>query len=73
MPATLRHIDRTRPVCKHLRTKAVHVDGHETPDLYVTSRSSGYKCLRTQFVTGPDAAPCVPESCTPDRGCFTPR
>ena len=73
MPTFLRQIDPEQPVCKNLRTKALYVYGQTTPDMYATSRSSGYQCLRTQFVTGPDAAPCVPESCTPARTCFEPR
>ena len=58
------------PRCRHLRTKALHVYGRETPDAYVTSRSSNYQCLKTQFVTGPDGGLCVPEDCQPGRGCF---
>jgi hypothetical protein len=61
------------PVCRHLRTKALHVYGQDTPDAVITSRSSNYHCLRTQFVTGPDAGLCVPEACQPDRACFEPR
>jgi hypothetical protein len=61
------------PVCKHLRTKALHVYGQDTPDAFVTSRSSSYHCLRTQFVTGPDSALCLPESCQPGRDCFEDR
>ncbi|MCA9713819.1 MAG: hypothetical protein H6713_19885 [Myxococcales bacterium] len=73
MPSFLRHIDRDQPVCKHLRTKALYVYGQDTPDAFSTSRSSGYQCLRTQFVTGPDSAPCVPEDCTRARACFEAR
>ena len=62
-----------RPVCRFLRTKALHVYGPDTPDAYATSRSSSYQCLRTQFVTGPDRAPCVPEDCQPGRDCFEER
>jgi hypothetical protein len=62
-----------RPVCRSLRTKALHVYGPDTPDAYATSRSSHYHCLRTQFVTGPDQAPCVPEQCQPGRSCFEAR
>ena len=65
--------DADHPVCKHLRTKALHVYGRDTPDAYATSRSSHYHCLRTQFVTGPDSSPCVPEDCQPGRGCFEAR
>lgn len=61
------------PVCRHLRTKALHVYGDDTPDAFVTSRSSSYSCLRTQFVTGPDQAPCMPEDCQPGRHCFESR
>lgn len=61
------------PVCKHLRTKALHVYGQDTPDAFTTSRSSHYACLRTQFVTGPDSSPCLPEDCQPGRGCFESR
>ncbi len=61
------------PVCRFLRTKALHVYGQDTPDAFSTSRSSSYHCLRTQFVTGPDAAPCVPEDCQPGRRCFEAR
>jgi hypothetical protein len=60
------------PVCRFLRTKALHVYGQDTPDAFMTSRSSHYTCLRTQFVTGPDAAPCLPEDCRPGRRCFEP-
>ena len=60
-------------VCRHLRTKALHVYGQDTPDAFVTSRSSGYHCLRTQFVTGPDDSPCLPEDCQPGRTCFEER
>ncbi len=63
----------SRPVCRFLRTKALHVYGPDTPDAYATSRSSSYQCLRTQFVTGPDRAPCVPEDCQPGRDCFEER
>lgn len=61
------------PVCRFLRTKALHVYGPDTPDAYSTSRSSSYQCLRTQFVTGPDRALCVPEDCQPGRSCFEER
>jgi hypothetical protein len=61
------------PVCRHLRTKALYVYGQDTPDAFLTSRSSGYQCLRTQFVTGPDQAPCIPEDCQPGRECFEER
>ena len=73
MPFTLKVVDTTRPVCRHLRTKGMHVYGHETPDVFQTSRSSHYQCLRTQLVTGPDQGLCLPESCTPARGCFVAR
>jgi hypothetical protein len=66
-------LDAGAPVCRHLRTKALHVYGHDTPDAFVTSRSSHYTCLRTQFVTGPDQGLCVPEACHPARGCFEAR
>lgn len=59
-----------RPLCRHLRTKAMHVYGQETPDAYATSRSSHYHCLRTAYVTGPDHAPCTPDDCGPERVCF---
>ena len=61
------------PVCAHLRTKALHVYGDDTPDAWVTSRSSSYSCSRTQFVTGPDEEPCRPEACQPGRPCFAAR
>ena len=61
------------PVCRHLRTKALHVYGQDTPDAFSTSRSSHYHCLATQFVTGPDGCPCVPEDCQPHRACFQAR
>ena len=73
MPSFLHIIDRDQPVCKNLRTKALYVYGHDTPDMFRTSRSSGYQCLKTQFVTGPDNAPCVPDHCTPSRACFEQR
>ncbi len=69
----LRKSKADAPVCRHLRTKALHVYGQDTPDAYLTSHSSSYHCLRTQFVVGPDQAPCVPERCQPSRDCFTPR
>lgn len=56
--------------CRHLRTKAMHVFGSSTPDAYASSRGSGYHCLRTAFVTGPDHAPCCPEDCQASRACF---
>ena len=68
-----RKMDSGTEVCRHLRTKALHVYGRETPDAYVTSRSSHYTCLRTQFVTGPDQGLCVPEECHAGRRCFEPR
>jgi hypothetical protein len=49
------------------------VYGRDTPDAFATSRSSHYHCLRTQFVTGPDQSPCLPEDCQPGRGCFETR
>ncbi|MGH1347170.1 MAG: hypothetical protein ACRBN8_36750 [Nannocystales bacterium] len=61
------------PVCRHLRTKALHVYGQDTPDAYLTSHSSSYHCLQTQFIVGPDQSPCVPESCQPSRACFEER
>ncbi len=70
MPNYMRVIDTSVPVCKHLRTKALYVYGQDTPDAFTTSRSSHYHCQRTQMVTGPDRAPCVPESCEPGRDCF---
>jgi len=65
--------DADAPVCRFLRTKALDVYGQQTPDAYVTSGSAGYQCLRTQFVTGPDTRPCLPEDCQPDRDCFSAR
>ena len=60
MPTYDEHTERKlaegRPVCRHMRTKALYVYGQDTPDAVVTSRSSGYQCLKTQFVTGPDDA-----------------
>lgn len=73
MPTFLRVVDTDQPVCRHLRTKALYVHGHDTPDVFFTSRSSHYHCLRTQFVTGPDGGLTVPESCQPERGCFERR
>ncbi|MCB9570017.1 MAG: hypothetical protein H6710_22820 [Myxococcales bacterium] len=73
MSLHLKVIDRSRPVCRHLRTKAMHVYGPETGDAFVSSRSSNYQCLRTQQVTGPDDRLCLPESCTPSRECFAAR
>jgi hypothetical protein len=70
---TLAKLRADTPVCRHLRTKALHVYGQDTPDAFSTSRSSSYQCLRTQFVTGPDDALCVPESCQPGRACFQAR
>jgi hypothetical protein len=67
------HVDRARPVCTNLRTKALHVFGRETGDMYRTSRSSSYQCLATSFVTGPDGSLCAPEECQPGRGCFRAR
>lgn len=58
------------PRCRHLRTKALHVYGRDTPDAVATSRSSNYQCIRTQFPTGPDGGLCVPEDCQPGRPCF---
>lgn len=68
-----RKLEAGTPVCRHLRTKALHVYGQDTPDAFVTSRSSSYHCLRTQFVTGPDQALCAPEECQPGRHCFEDR
>jgi hypothetical protein len=62
-----------KAVCRHMRTKALYVYGQDTPDAVMTSRSSHYHCLRTQFVTGPDQGLCVPERCTPGRSCFEER
>ena len=73
MPTFLRVHDTSQPVCKNLRTKALHVYGRDTPDAFATSRSSHYHCLRTQFVTGPDGDLTVPETCRPSRACFEPR
>ncbi|MBC8073318.1 MAG: hypothetical protein IAG13_33670 [Deltaproteobacteria bacterium] len=61
------------PVCRFLRTKALHVYGPDTPDAFTTSRSSSYQCLKTQFVCGPDRSPCLPEDCQPGRDCFVER
>jgi hypothetical protein len=66
-------VDRTRPVCRSLRTKGLYVYGPDSADLYRTSRSCSYRCARTSRVTGPDDAPCVPESCQPGRDCFESR
>ena len=65
-----RSLNEAPPVCRYLRTKALHVYGQHTPDAFITSRSSHYHCMRTQFVTGPDHAPCLPEACRSHRGCF---
>mgnify|MGYP001227906785 FL=1 len=73
MPTFLRVVDPTVPVCKHLRTKALHVYGRDTSDAFSTSRSSHYHCLRTQFIIGPDGGLSVLESCWPGRDCFEPR
>jgi hypothetical protein len=66
-------LEAETPVCRHLRTKEMYVQGQDVEDAYVTSRSSPYHCLRTQFVTGPDDAPCLPELCQPTRDCFVAR
>lgn len=73
MPTFLRVVDTTQPVCRSLRTKALHVYGQDTPDAFSTSRSSHYHCMRTQFVTGPDGQLTVPEHCKPGRPCFEAR
>lgn len=73
MPTFLRVVDTSQPVCRNLRTKAMHVYGRDTPDAFSTSRSSNYHCLRTQFVTGPDGELSVPEQCRPGRECFEAR
>lgn len=73
MPTFLRVVDTTQPVCRHLRTKGMHVYGRDTPDAFSTSRSSHYHCLRTQFVTGPDGGLSVPEQCAAGRECFEAR
>jgi hypothetical protein len=73
MPNDFLPIDPARPVCRHLRTKALHIDGRDAPDAFITSRSSHYHCLRTQFVTGPDGGLCLPEECQPGRSCFQSR
>lgn len=73
MPTFLRVVDTSQPVCRHLRTKGMHVYGHDTPDAFSTSRSSHYHCLRTQFVTGPDGELSVPERCAAGRECFEKR
>jgi hypothetical protein len=73
MPTFLRVVDPDQPVCRHLRTKAMHVYGRDTPDAFSTSRSSHYHCLRTQFVTGPDGDLSVPERCAEGRECFERR
>lgn len=73
MPTFLRVVDPGQPVCRFLRTKAMHVYGQDTPDAFSTSRSSNYHCLRTQFVTGPDGDLSVPERCKAGRGCFEAR
>jgi hypothetical protein len=65
--------DESSPVCAKLRTKALHVYGQDTADMFRTSRTSSYQCLLTQFVTGPDGKLCIPEECQPNRGCFIPR
>ncbi|MEZ4383648.1 MAG: hypothetical protein R3A79_20115 [Nannocystaceae bacterium] len=73
MSLHLKVIDRSRPICRHIRTKGMHVYGPEATDAFVTSRSSSYQCLRTQQVTGPDDRLCLPESCAPARECFVAR
>jgi hypothetical protein len=73
MPTFLRVVDVDKPVCRHLRTKGMHVYGQDTPDAFSTSRSSHYHCLRTQFVTGPDGGLSVPEQCAVGRSCFEAR
>lgn len=67
------NVDNSRAVCRHMSTKALHVYGQDTSDAFHTSRSSGYQCLKTSFVTGPDGGLCVPESCQPGRDCFRSR
>lgn len=66
-------LEADTPVCRHLRTKEMYVQGQDCEDAFVTSRSSHYHCLRTQFVTGPDEALCLPELCQPNRDCFVAR
>jgi hypothetical protein len=61
------------PVCRHLRNKEMYVQGQDCEEAFVSSQSSGYRCLRTQFVTGPDDALCLPELCQPGRDCFVAR
>lgn len=73
MSLHLKTVDRSRPVCRHLRTKAMHVYGPDVADAFVSSRSSQYHCLKTQQVTGPDDGLCLPESCIGARACFEER
>jgi len=73
MSLHLKVIDRSRPICRHMRTKAMHVYGPDVVDAFVSSRSSHYHCLRTQQVTGPDDRLCLPEACTESRSCFSAR
>lgn len=67
------NVDKTRKVCAHLRTKALHVYGQDTADAFHTSRSSNYHCIHTAFVTGPDGCLVAPEECQPGRACFHER
>ncbi len=59
--------------CRYLRGKSYYVHGPHCDAVHRTSASSGYMCLRTQFVVGPDGAPCVPEDCAQGRVCYKSR
>jgi hypothetical protein len=61
------------PVCRHLRSKEMYVQGQDCEEAFVSGETSQYCCLRTQFVTGPDDALCLPELCQPSRDCFVAR
>lgn len=60
------------PVCRRLRTKMYYVVGREHVNLRVTSPTAQYWCSHTTIAMGPDALPCGPEACQPQRGCFEP-
>ena len=60
-----------RPVCQHLRTKAVYIPGGSWKNLTETNPETHYWCNATMSnVVGPDDQFIDPKGCQGHRSCF---
>jgi len=59
-----------KPICQHLRTKALYIPGGSLQNLAETNPNSHYWCNCTMQVVGPDSRFVSPDNCKQTRTCF---